>query len=71
MTYLKKKNMNIAPTENNISLTERQNLQYSVLLGFIFSWDIVITKKCSEWGSSYVFIKSQNSDNLHQNNDSP
>ena len=32
MTYLRKRYMNIAPSGHNISFTERQYLQYSVLL---------------------------------------
>ena len=47
MTYLRKVYMNIAPTGHNISFTERQNLPYSVLLEFIFPWNIFITTQCS------------------------
>ena len=35
MTYLRKININIAPTSHTISFTERQNPEYSVRLGFI------------------------------------
>ena len=68
MTYLRKRYINITPTGNNPSFTERQNLPYSVLLGLIFPWNIFITTQCSGWGSSYVFIKYQKYDNSHQNN---
>ena len=36
-----------------------------------FPWNIVITTKCSGWGSSYVFIKFQKSDHSKQSNDLP
>ena len=71
MNYLRKRHMYISPTGHNLSFTERQNLPYSFLLGFILPWNIVTTTQYSGWGSSYVFLKSQNSDNSHQNNDSP
>ena len=71
MTYLGKIYMNIAPIGHNFSVAERQNLPYSVMLGFIFSWNIVITTQCSGWGSSSFFIKPQKYDNSHQNNDLP
>ena len=71
MTYLRKIYMNISPTGHNISFSEQKNLLYSVMLGFIPPWNIVMTTKCSVWGSSSVFIKSKNSDNSNQNNDSP
>ena len=63
MNYLLKIYMNIAPTGHNISFTERQNLPYIVLLGFIFPWNIAITTQCIGWVSSSVFIKSQKYDN--------
>ena len=71
MTYLRKICMNISPTGHNISFLEQKNLLYSVMLGFIPPWNIVITTKCSGCGSSSVFIKTQKSDDSHQNNDSP
>ena len=71
MNHLLKRYMNIVPTGHNISFTERQNLPYSVLLGFILPWNIVINTQCSEWVSSSVFIKSQKSDNSHRKNDLP
>ena len=71
MTYLFKRYMNISPTGHNFSFAERQKFPYSVLFGFIPPWNIVITTQCSEWGSSYIFIKSQKSNNLHRNNDFP
>ena len=71
MTYLGKIYTNIALIGHNISFTERQNLPYSVLLGFTPPWNIFTTTQCSGWGSSYIFIKSQKSDNSYQKNDSP
>ena len=71
MNYLRKIWMNIAPKGHNISFLEWQNLPYSFLLGFVFPWNIIITTPFIGWGYSYVFIKSQKSDNSHQNNDSP
>ena len=70
-TYLRKRYMNIAPTGHNLPFTELHKLPYSVLLGLIFPWNIVITTQCSGLVSSYVFIQPQKSDNSHQNNDSP
>ena len=71
MTYLRKIYTNIALIGHNISFTERQNLPYSVMLGFTPPWNIVMTTKCSVWGSSSVFIKSKIFDNSNQNNYSP
>ena len=71
MNYSRKIYMNTAPTVHNISFTERQNFSYSVLLGLIPPWNIAGTTQCSGSSSSSVFIKSQKSDNLHRNNDSP
>ena len=65
ITYLRKRYMNIAPTGHIILFAERQNLPYSVLLGFIPPWNIVVTTQCSGWGSSSIFIKSRNSDNSY------
>ena len=70
-TYLFKRYMNIEPTGHYLSFTGKQNLPYSVLVGFISPRNIVITTQCSGSGSSSVFIKSQKSNNSHQNNDSP
>ena len=67
--YLTKIYTNIPPIGHDFPFTEHQNLPYSVLLGLTPPWNIVITTKYSGWGSSYVFIKYQNSDNSHQNND--
>ena len=59
-----------SPTGHNLLFIEQQNLPHSVLLGLIFPCNIFITTSFSGWGSLSVFIKSQKSDNLHQNNHS-
>ena len=59
MIYLRKRYMNISPTGHNVSFTECQNLSHSVLLGFIFPWNIFITTQYSGWGFSCVFINPQ------------
>ena len=71
MNYLRKIFMNVAPIRHHFLFSEWQNLPYSVLLGFIFPWNIFITTQCSGWGSSSVFVKSPKSDHSHQNNDLP
>ena len=68
MTYLRKRYMNISPIGNSVSVTERQNLPYSILLGFTPPWNIIINTQCSGCGSSSILIKPQNSDSSHQKN---